>query len=352
MPTLSELETLINEPEEEYADPYDLSGRYSVFGDISPLISSDYINDGSYYFIDFSNLMTSHDKDGWGRVRCVSEVPNPCRNDPCASVQHSTGCFAESAEEYSCECEEGYFWNDEECVNPCDADPCAVIDHSDGCIPNSLTEYTCTCEQDYFLKDSLCVNPCDVNTCGDVVHSDGCISNSATRYLCSCETGYFWAGESECREKVVFPYTDEFELTWSSLSENTMNWENAGSYCDSLEEGGFSDWRLPTVDELRTLILNCEATQTGGACPASDPDNLGSSNNCRSCDSIDNNGGYYSKFGDGDNVVLWSSSLLSGNPTVYAWSVNFNNGSVYYKSKASSYNVRCVREDSQVLPSN
>ena len=344
MPTLSELETLLRNEEYE-SSQYDLNGRYSVFGDILPLISSDYIGDGYYYLVDFSNGETYNGKDAFGRIRCVSDSPSPCKNDPCAALQHSTRCLAESAEEYSCDCESNYFWNGSQCVNPCDADPCAGIMHLDGCIPNSATEYECTCEFGYFLEDSQCVSPCDADPCAGVQHSDGCISKSASRYLCSCETDYFWTGESECREKVTFPYTDEFELTWSSLSENTMNWEDAGSYCESLEEGGFSDWRLPTIDELRTLILNCEGTQTGGACPVSDPDHISYSDfqsaSC-SCDAIDNNGGYYSRFGD-ENVLLWSSSLLSSNSVVYAWQVDFNDARVYYKSKGYSYSVRCVR---------
>ena len=120
MPTLSELETLLRnvcEHEEYESCQYDLNGRYSVFGDISPLISSDYINDGSYYYINFSNGKTDHDKDGFGRIRCVSDSPSPCVDNTCASVENSTGtCIPLSESEYACGCMEHYKWQNSACV--------------------------------------------------------------------------------------------------------------------------------------------------------------------------------------------------------------------------------------------
>ena len=44
---------------------------------------------------------------------------------------------------------------------------------------------------------------------------------------------------------------------WSSRSSSTYTWSDAVSYCDNLTEGGYSDWRLPNINELRTLIKNC-----------------------------------------------------------------------------------------------
>ena len=132
---------------------------------------------------------------------------------------------------------------------------------------------------------------------------------------------------------------------WSSRSSYEMNWESAVSYCNNLTECGYSDWRLPTISELRTLIQNCSGTVTGGSCGVTD--SCLSYSNCWSdscyCDYyIENNGGYYSKLGDDDNVWLWSSSTSSVNAD-NAWRVGFDIGGVADNDKGDGNHVRCVR---------
>ena len=47
-----------------------------------------------------------------------------------------------------------------------------------------------------------------------------------------------------------------------------LNYFEAEDYCQSLSLAGHSDWRLPNLDELRTLIKGCDPTETGGVCEA------------------------------------------------------------------------------------
>ena len=42
-------------------------------------------------------------------------------------------------------------------------------------------------------------------------------------------------------------------LEWQKTDGGEMTWENAGSYCENLLLGGFSDWRLPTGIELLSI---------------------------------------------------------------------------------------------------
>lgn len=142
-------------------------------------------------------------------------------------------------------------------------------------------------------------------------------------------------------------------LQWSEKASKTMNWGEAVIYCENLNEDDHNDWRLPNIDELRTLIKNCQGSQSGTSCAVSDPNHLASndmSDDCH-CEDKENNGGYYSKLGDDDKVWLWSSSTLSGNSGSaysysFAWGVNFKGMLVTNRYKASETNenyVRCVR---------
>jgi len=128
---------------------------------------------------------------------------------------------------------------------------------------------------------------------------------------------------------------------WSKKSTNKMAWYNAKEYCDNLTENGYSDWRMPTISELRTLIKNCPATETGGKCKV---DNDCLLTTCWSdvCQCSNSSDGRYSKLRNTEE--LWSSSS-SVDIELNSWSVNFGSGSMDYYGKVNNLNVRCVREE-------
>ncbi|HEX7509304.1 MAG TPA: hypothetical protein VF550_21200 [Polyangia bacterium] len=122
-------------------------------------------------------------------------------------------------------------------------------------------------------------------------------------------------------------------LLWSDRSTTTMVVYDAEKYCAAM--GG----RLPTISELRTLIVGCVATQTGGACGLTDTCLTAAdcrTSVCAGCGLVSD--GSFSTFVD--TGALWSSSLL-GN--VARWVVDFNyGGSVTYLQITDSAYVRCV----------
>lgn len=139
--------------------------------------------------------------------------------------------------------------------------------------------------------------------------------------------------------------------TWSEKSTFTLLYSNTYTYCENLTECGYSDWRLPTISELRTLIQNCPATETGGECGITDScrdiNDCGYyDDSCRGCDS--DTSVQYSKLGDRD--CLWSDSYQLGNTAGSPSSkyiVCFFSGTLstaYINSSSSAnYKVRCVR---------
>ena len=138
------------------------------------------------------------------------------------------------------------------------------------------------------------------------------------------------------------------KLQWSNRSPDKMNWPKAIEYCRNLNEGSHSDWRLPDIDELRTLIKNCPKTETGGECKWSEKNGILAEKRCFPvdtscfCEEIENSKGYYSRLGD-DNL-LWSYSTDSF-LTTEAWGVYFRRGAVVENDKLSErYYVRCVRD--------
>ena len=141
-------------------------------------------------------------------------------------------------------------------------------------------------------------------------------------------------------------------IMWSSHSEDPMNWYDAVKYCKKLNECGYSDWYLPTIDELRNLVTGCQHIETDGDCAVTE--SCLSFEDCWSyvckCDVTDYDP--CSKLGECDSeIMLWSSSTQSDFPD-YAWYISFFYGDVYntYKMNdaynyAIKYYAQCARSE-------
>lgn len=96
-----------------------------------------------------------------------------------------------------------------------------------------------------------------------------------------------------------------------------MTWEETLAYCEALDLGGYTDWRLPTIKELRSLV------DYGGFGPAIDE----------------------TFFPNTVSGNYWSSTTVSDS-TNKAWVVYFLNGysyPSYYKSSSVNMFIRAVR---------
>jgi hypothetical protein len=139
-------------------------------------------------------------------------------------------------------------------------------------------------------------------------------------------------------------------LMWEAeLVNEPLSWAEAAAYCEGLSLGGFDDWQLPAIWELRTLIRGCDATETGGDCGVTD--GCLDDGDCWNdpCDGCTEYGGpaaggcYWVDEISGLCVSVWSSSGVEGH-TELAWYIIAAYGSVWNVEKTNDLvAARCVR---------
>jgi hypothetical protein len=108
----------------------------------------------------------------------------------------------------------------------------------------------------------------------------------------------------------------ETGLVWEKSPDTTERvWAEACAHCYRKEVGGRKGWRLPTVEELASLV---DTTNTSPALPTGHP------------------------FSNVQSAYYWSSTTYV-DFTNAAWYVGFGYGSVYGFDKDFDYYVWCVR---------
>jgi hypothetical protein len=111
------------------------------------------------------------------------------------------------------------------------------------------------------------------------------------------------------------------KLMWVKESNSSnVTWNQAKDYCENLRLGGYSNWRLPTIDELEAIY---DPTQKVGGCHVK--------------------GGI--KFHD----YCWSWSSSAGNSSGEAWAFNFTFGGrdPEERDESSGTRVLCVRRSGE-----
>jgi len=137
-------------------------------------------------------------------------------------------------------------------------------------------------------------------------------------------------------------------LTWQNPPAGSkMEWSPAKQYCKDLELGGHTDWHLPTISELRSLIRGCPATEDGGSCNIKQGQCVRWFCRESSCGGCSNYGGpvdgcYWPDEMRGTCSWYWSSSPVEDYGYV-AWGVGFSGGNVPSYGVYNGRHVRCVR---------
>lgn len=243
---------------------------------------------------------TPDDRENEGK----DDGEKPCKDDnPCEEMPNSTGECKIKNNAYICGCEENYTWNGELCMADSRSATCSGLPKNAEW--NSVSEIIQVWNGEKWIPSK---------------EGGYCENESESECCFKCREGHYWVDSNcfpECSPTSETPCIDlNTDLIWSAKSENTMHWNDTFEYCANLNEGGFNDWKLPSIKVLNTLVRNCD-----------------SASGCEG-----NTDGFYSEFGE--ISVLWSSNPVDSNN---AQAVNFLDGSTVAKSTDNSFFVRCVR---------
>ena len=154
---------------------------------------------------------------------------------------------------------------------------------------------------------STCYNDTTSITCGSDVNFDGQDAN------------YSKNAQSFTDNSNSTITDDNTRLMWQKENDNTQRtWEDAKIYCANSSLGGYSDWRLPSLKELQSVVNKDIHTP-----------------------SINQN-----YFPNTYSSYYWSSiTYVSSTP--HAWYVHFGLGNGNGRKKTLSSYVRCVRRGSE-----
>ncbi len=129
---------------------------------------------------------------------------------------------------------------------------------------------------------------------------------------------YTWSGASPWEAPTGTAFSDFlYKLNGGTSTDGTSTSGCFAEHCD---------WRLATVEELRTIRDAITVCSQGEPCTAWDNTDTAA-------------------FGQTASWYYWGASTIAGSPTG-AWGVFFGFGSVFNAAKATGYHVRAVRGSS------
>ncbi len=116
---------------------------------------------------------------------------------------------------------------------------------------------------DFTATSNTCV-PGEIQTC---YCSDGteteqaCKTDGTSWETCDCAKYTIW-NDPDTNLSWQDPQKDAYVPDYPGLTQ-----PDALRYCDELVMGGYDNWRLPNIDELRTLVRGNPNSETDGDCP-------------------------------------------------------------------------------------
>ncbi len=215
---------------------------------------------------------------------------------------------------------------------------------------------------------SVCVMCCI--SCKKIICEPGatqpcyCSDGEVKEQVCK-DDGSGWAPCVACTNTYTYWNDPSTNLTWQDPQKDAYNDKDIGvsqpdgvQYCKELVLGGYNDWRLPTIDELRTIVRGNPHTETDGDCPMTEGSPRATMND-PGCMPITEYGGpgeggcYWTPelngtcdkpdpAANGHPLETCTATVSSDNPEWIA-DVMFDNGAAPFNHILSYADVRCVR---------
>lgn len=312
-----------------------------------------------------------------GDSKCVGDTVHTCKDgefalfDDCSARDELCSVFGGEA---VCYVEHGDSDadTDSDSDTDVDTDSDSDTDADTNCTPNAY--------KGCFGGDVHWFDSCDnaqglIVDCPDV-HGT---CNQVNESYAVCECHNYWTGEdcdicpdnrdsySDCLECNGDWYGEDCDKYPNILKIGNLYWQNdipirlryydAQHLCSTLNLGGYSNWRLPTIDELIVIVAGCPGFES---CPLSEENNDRSINEINECLPSNCRGA-----GPGTDACCWEAELSGGLPECsdYYWSTttlpepeNYLVWGIIYRDpnaealdtrpeKFDEHRCRCVRED-------
>ena len=162
------------------------------------------------------------------------------------------------------------------------------------------------------------------------------------------DDAYYQSGIKENFNKINNTIIDNItNLKWQNNKETItlkLSQNKAISYCSNLNLDNDNNWRLPSIQELLTLINYGKANSSISNIFIDNNMDNNTDNNTSNNISNNNKANNKNKAKNNNNLSYWSSTIYKKDSSL-AWGIDFKYGDDFHQNIKHKFNIRCVSGD-------